>query len=66
MEFREDGFLIGSGVIESGVKQFKARFTSPGMHWSRDGLQRLIPICAAVLSRSFDHLWHSVFIPPLN
>lgn len=66
MEFREDGFLIGSGVIESGVKQFKARFTGPGMRWSRSGLQHLIPIRAAVLSHSFDHLWHSVFPPPPN
>ena len=64
MEFREDGFLIGSGVVESGVKQFKARFTGSGMRWNRDGLQRLIPIRAAVLSQSFDVLWHSVFTPP--
>lgn len=66
MEFREDGFLIGSGVIESGVKQFKARFTGPGMRWSRHGLQRLIPIRAAVLSKNFDSLWHSVFPSPPN
>lgn len=66
MEFREDGFLIGSGVVESGVKQFKARFNGPGMRWNRPGLQRLIPIRAAVLSHSFDHLWDSVFPPPPN
>lgn len=66
MEFREDGFLIGSGVVESGVKQFKARFTGAGMRWTRGGLQRLIPIRAAVLSDSFDILWDSVFPPPPN
>lgn len=66
MEFREDGFLIGSGIIESGVKQFKARFTGPGMRWSRRGLQRLIPIRAAVLSKNFDALWADVFSSPPN
>jgi len=66
MEFREDGFPIGSGMVESAAKQFKARFTGPGMRWSRTGLQRLIPIRAALLSQSFDQLWDSVFSSPPN
>lgn len=66
MEFRKDGFLIGSGMVESAAKQFKARFTGPGMQWSRDRLQCLIPIRAAVLSHSFDKLWDSVFSSPLT
>ena len=66
MAFREDGFPIGSGMVESAAKQFKARFTGPGMRWSRQGLQRLIPIRSAVLSHSFDALCDSVFISPLN
>lgn len=66
MAFREDGFPIGSGMVESAAKQFKARFTGPGMRWSRKGLQRLIPIRAAVLSDSFDLLWASVFNSPTN
>lgn len=66
MELREDGFPIGSGMIESGVKQFKARFTGPGMRWSRSGFQRLLPIRAAVLSHAFDSLWDAVFPPPPN
>lgn len=61
MELREDGYLIGSGVVESGAKQFKARFTGPGMRWSRDGLNRLLPIRSAVLSNSFDDLWPAVY-----
>ncbi|MEM7131551.1 MAG: hypothetical protein AAF702_34875 [Chloroflexota bacterium] len=64
MEFREDGFPIGSGMVESAAKQFKVRFTGPGMLWSRLGLQRLIPIRTAVLSHSFDYLWDSVFTSP--
>ena len=61
MAFREEGFPIGSGMIESGAKQFKARFTGPGMRWSREGLQRLLPVRSAILAHSFDSLWESVF-----
>lgn len=66
MEFRENGFPIGSGMVESAAKQFKARFTGPGMRWSRLGFQRLLPIRSAVLSNSFDSLWDSLFISPPN
>ena len=31
LELREEGWLIGSGMVESGAKQFKDRFTGPGM-----------------------------------
>ncbi len=29
LETREDGFPIGSGTVESGIKQFRTRFTGP-------------------------------------
>ena len=54
LELREEGWLIGSGMVESGAKQFKDRFTGPGMRWSRPGAERLLPIRAAVMSRTFD------------
>jgi hypothetical protein len=41
MEFREEGYLIGSGMVESGIKRFKTRFCGPGMRWSRAGAERL-------------------------
>jgi len=66
LTFREEGYLIGSGTVESGAKQFKARFTGPGMRWSRPGIERLIPIRSAVLSRSFDALWPNVYNSPHN
>lgn len=66
LELREEGFLLGSGMVESGAKQFKARFTGPGMRWSRAGLERLIPIRSAILSHSFDALWPSVYNSPIN
>lgn len=55
--FRAEGYPIGSGTIESGVKQFKHRLTGPGMRWSRPGLQRMLLIRAAVLDDSFDRLF---------
>lgn len=56
-EFREEGWLIGSGPVESEIKQFKARLTGPGMRWSRPLAERMLVIRAAVLSDSFDTLW---------
>ena len=66
LECREEGYLIGSGVVESGAKQFKARFTGPGMRWSRAGIERLIPVRSAILSHSFDTRWPSVYNSPNN
>ena len=56
-EFRENGYSIGSGTIESGIKQFKARLSAAGMRWSRSGAQRMIILRAAVLGHNFDRLW---------
>jgi hypothetical protein len=63
-QFREDGYLLGSGMVESGGKQFKARFCGPGMRWNRTGLERLIPIRAAVLGDSFDSMWQAAHNSP--
>jgi hypothetical protein len=65
-EMREDGWAIGSGMVESAGKQFKARFTGPGMRWSRPGAQRLIPVRAAIMSRRFDELWPAAYNSPQN
>jgi hypothetical protein len=67
LEFRKEGYLIGSGPVESGAKQFKARFSGPGMRWSRPGIERLIPIRAAIMGNQFDDLWPSIYSSsPLN
>jgi len=57
LEMREENWLIGSGSVESAAKQFKARFSGPGMRWSRMGAQNLLPIRAAVLSHRFHDRW---------
>lgn len=57
IEMREEEWPIGSGMVESGAKQFKARFAGPGMRWSRSGAENLLPIRTAVLSGRFDQMW---------
>lgn len=65
-EMREDGWAIGSGMVESAAKQFKARFSGPGMRWGRPGAERLIPVRAAVMSNRFDETWQQVYNSPPN
>jgi hypothetical protein len=64
LELREEGFPIGSGMVESGGKQFRARFTGAGMRWSREGAERLIPVRAAIMSRRFDEVWRTAYNSP--
>lgn len=66
LEMREEEWPIGSGVIESAAKQFKARFAGPGMRWSRKGAENLIPIRAALLSNHFDAAWSAAKNLPPN
>ncbi len=66
LEFREDGFPIGSGMVESGCKQFRTRFAGVGMRWSRPGAEHLIPVRTAILSNRFDEEWRAVYKSPLN
>ena len=66
LELRDAGYPIGSGMVESGCKQFRARFTGPGMRWSRSGAERLLPVRAAIMSHRFDSLWQAAYAPPLN
>ena len=59
-DFRTLALPIGSGAVESEVKQFKARLAGPGMRWSRPAADRMIFIRAAVLDHSFDDRWAAV------
>jgi hypothetical protein len=58
-EFREEGYPIGSGTVESGIKQFKARLSGSGMRWSRPGVERMLIVRASVLGDTFDALWQA-------
>jgi hypothetical protein len=55
--FLEEGYPVGSGTVESGIKQFKNRLTGPGMRWSRPGVKRMLVVQGAVMARNFDALW---------
>jgi len=66
LEMRSEGWLIGSGMVESGGKRFKDRFTCSGMRWSRPGAERLLPIRGAIMSRRFDDLWQKAYTSPPN
>lgn len=59
LPLRNEGWPIGSGMIESGVKRFKTRFDGAGMRWSRAGAENLLPVRAAVLSgpARFEDVW---------
>jgi hypothetical protein len=56
-QMREQGWPIGSGVVESAGKQYKARFAASGMRWSRTGAQSLLPVRSAIMSNRFHKLW---------
>lgn len=60
LAFREQGLPIGSGTVESGVKQFKQRLCGTGMPWKDDNAQRMILLRAIVLGHDFDDLWMKV------
>ncbi len=66
LEFRIQGWVIGSGMVESGGKQFKHRMAGPGMQWSRSGAERMLPIRSAILSGRFDQVWNTVYNSPQN
>jgi len=66
MELREDQWLIGSGSVESEAKQFKHRLTGAGMRWSREGIENLIPIRAAVMGDRFHENWEQARLIPRN
>ena len=55
--FHEEGYPIGSGTVESGIKQFKHRLSGPGMRWSRQAAEPMLIIRAAIMGHSFDLLW---------
>lgn len=55
--YLEDGYPVGSGTVESGIKQYKGRLTGPGMRWSRPGAEQMLVIRGSVMAQNFDTLW---------
>jgi PAS domain-containing protein len=56
--YREQGYPIGSGRMESACKQtIIARARQAGMSWSKEGLQPVLTLRAELLSGRFDQAW---------
>ena len=50
-DFRRKGFIVGSGAMESAVKQTSTeRLRLPGMMWSRSGADHMLTLRASLLS----------------
>lgn len=60
LEYREQGWPIGSGSIESGCKQFQTRLKRAGMRWSRPGAERMLALRSSVMSNYFDSHWQTL------
>jgi hypothetical protein len=59
--FREAGFFIGSGTIESACKQVASlRLKRPGARWSPRGAEAVAKARSAWLSG--DNYWHRLFL----
>jgi len=66
LEMRAEGWVIGSGMVESGGKRFKDRFTKAGMRWSRAGAERLLPFRGAIMGHRFEERWCAAYYSPPN
>jgi len=56
--FRNQGFFVGSGVIEAGCKTvIGARLKASGMFWSEKGANAIIALRCCVCSRRFEQFW---------
>jgi hypothetical protein len=55
--YRADGYPVGSGTTESGVKQYKQRLCGAGMRWSRANVDRMIVLRSAAMAGTFDQQW---------
>ena len=61
--FRQAGYPIGSGTIESACKTVvQARMKQSGMRWSRQGAQAMLALRCLLLSRRWDQI--STLAPP--
>jgi hypothetical protein len=61
--FRQAGYPIGSGTIESACKTVvQARMKQSGMRWSRQGAQAMLALRSLLLSERWDEL--STLAPP--
>ena len=64
-QFRQAGYPIGSGTVESACKLvMQTRMKQAGMRWSRDGAQAMLALRSVLLSDRWDDVWASFRPPP--
>jgi len=57
-QFRQAGYPIGSGTVESACKLvMQERMKQAGMRWSRDGAQAMLALRSVLLSERWDEVW---------
>ena len=66
LEMRNEGWLLGSGPVESAAKQIKARLAGPGMKWSRRGAEHLLLLRTHIMSGRFQNAWRPAYQSPPN
>ena len=57
--FRKKGWPIGSGIIESTIKQIGKRIKGTERHWSMRGAEQTLQVAAQLISEdgSWDNFW---------
>lgn len=63
--FRQQGYPIGSGTVESACKVVvQQRMKQAGMRWSRKGAQAMLALRSALLSDRWHEIWRSSLLHP--
>jgi len=64
-QFRQAGYPLGSGTVESACKLvMQERMKQAGMRWSREGAQAMLALRSVLLSDRWDEVWASLRPPP--
>lgn len=64
-QFREAGYPLGSGSVESACKLvMQERMKQAGMRWSRDGAQAMLALRSVLLSQRWDEVWATLHPSP--
>jgi hypothetical protein len=64
-QFRQDGYPIGSGTVESGGKVvMQERMKQAGMRWSRNNAQAMLALRSILLSDRWDEVWSTLTPSP--
>lgn len=64
-QFREAGYPLGSGTVESACKVvMQERMKHSGMRWSREGAQAMLALRSVLLNERWDQVWVTLHPSP--